>query len=48
MAKAQQAAIPQGLVEEISDFKLRRLLVARAARVVFATGVLHRLPPFNV
>jgi hypothetical protein len=23
-------------------------LTARAARVVFATGLLHRLPPFNV
>ncbi|MGH9046318.1 MAG: WS/DGAT domain-containing protein, partial [Acidimicrobiales bacterium] len=23
-------------------------LIARAARVVFATGVLHRLPPFNI
>jgi WS/DGAT/MGAT family acyltransferase len=42
-AKAQQAAIPQGL----GDFA-PPALTARAARVVFATGLLHRLPPFNV
>jgi len=47
MAKAQQAAIPQGLVDQISDFAVPAL-TARAARVVFATGVLHRLPPFNI
>src|SRR6202050_1383804 len=47
MAKAQQAAIPQGLVDQISDFA-PPALTARAARVVFATGVLHRLPPFNL
>jgi diacylglycerol O-acyltransferase / wax synthase len=47
IAKAQQAAIPQGLVDQISDFA-PPALTARAARVVFATGVLHRLPPFNV
>jgi len=47
IAKAQQAAIPQGLVDQISDFA-PPALVARAARVVFATGVLHRLPPFNL
>jgi diacylglycerol O-acyltransferase / wax synthase len=46
-AKAQQAAIPQGLVDQISDFA-PPALTARAARVVFATGVLHRLPPFNL
>ena len=46
-AKAQQAAIPQGLVDQISDFS-PPALTARAARVVFATGVLHRLPPFNL
>ncbi|MEO6471156.1 MAG: wax ester/triacylglycerol synthase family O-acyltransferase, partial [Aeromicrobium sp.] len=46
-AKAQQAAIPQGLVDDISDFA-PPALTARAARVVFATGVLHRLPAFNV
>jgi hypothetical protein len=47
IAKAQQAAIPQGLVDEISDFA-PPALTARAARVVFATGLLSRLPPFNV
>jgi diacylglycerol O-acyltransferase / wax synthase len=47
IAKAQQAAIPQGLVDQISDFS-PPALTARAARVVFATGLLHRLPPFNV
>jgi len=47
VAKAQQAAIPQGLVDRISDFS-PPALTARAARVVFATGLLHRLPPFNV
>ena len=46
-AKAQQATIPQGLVDQISDFA-PPALTARAARVVFATGLLHRLPPFNV
>ena len=47
IAKAQQAAIPQGLVDQISDFAVPAL-TARAARVVFATGLLHRLPPFNL
>ena len=47
IAKAQQAAIPQGLVDQISDFS-PPALTARAARVVFATGLLHRLPPFNL
>jgi len=47
IAKSQQAAIPQGLVEDISDFA-PPALTARAARVVFATGLLHRVPPFNV
>ncbi len=47
VAKAQQAAIPQGLVDRISDFAAPAL-TARAARVVFATGLLHRLPPFNL
>jgi len=46
-AKAQQAEIPQGLIDQISDFAVPAL-TARAARVVFATGLLHRLPPFNV
>ena len=47
IAKSQQAAIPQGLVDKISDFA-PPALTARAARVVFATGLLHRLPPFNL
>jgi len=47
IAKAQQAAIPQGLVDQISDFA-PPALTSRAARVVFATGLLHRLPPFNI
>jgi hypothetical protein len=47
VAKSQQAAIPQGLVDNISDFA-PPALTARAARVVFATGILHRLPPFNL
>jgi len=47
IAKAQQAAIPQGLVDQISDFS-PPALTARAARVVYATGLLHRLPPFNL
>jgi diacylglycerol O-acyltransferase / wax synthase len=47
IAKAQQAAIPQGLVDQISDFA-PPALTARAARVVFATGLLHRVPPFNL
>ncbi len=46
-AKARQASIPQGLVDQISDFAVPAL-AARAARVVFATGLLHRLPPFNL
>ena len=47
LAKSQQATIPQGLVDQISDFA-PPALTARAARVVFATGLLHRLPPFNL
>ncbi len=47
IAKAQQAAIPQGLVDQISDFA-PPALTARAARVMFASGLLHRVPPFNV
>ncbi|EWM17878.1 bifunctional wax ester synthase/acyl-CoA diacylglycerol acyltransferase [Kutzneria sp. 744] len=47
IAKAQQATIPQGLVDDISDFA-PPALAARAARVVFATGMMHRMPPFNI
>ncbi len=47
VAKSQHAAIPQGLVDQITDF-YPPALTARVARVVFATGLLHRLPPFNI
>jgi hypothetical protein len=47
IAKTQQATIPQGLVDDISDFA-PPALTARVARVAFATGMMHRLPPFNV
>jgi diacylglycerol O-acyltransferase / wax synthase len=47
LAKSQQATIPQGLVDQVSDFA-PPALTARAARVVFATGLLHRVPPFNL
>jgi WS/DGAT/MGAT family acyltransferase len=47
IAKAQQAVMPQGLIDHVSDFS-PPALTARAARVVFATGLLHRLPPFNL
>ncbi|MEO6019551.1 MAG: wax ester/triacylglycerol synthase family O-acyltransferase [Knoellia sp.] len=46
-AKAQQAFIPQGLVDDVTDFAPPALM-ARAARVAFASKVLHRLPAFNV
>lgn len=47
VAKSQQAFIPQGLVDEVTDFA-PPALTARVARVTFASKVLHRLPPFNV
>ncbi len=47
VAKAQQAAIPAGLIEDITDFA-PPALVARAARVAFAMGLPHRIPPFNL
>jgi diacylglycerol O-acyltransferase / wax synthase len=47
VAKSQYAAIPQGLVDSVTEFA-PPALVARAARVVFATGLLHRVPPFNL
>ena len=47
VAKAQQAAIPPGLVENVTDFA-PPALVARAARVAFAMGLPHRIPPFNL
>ena len=47
VAKAQQAAIPPGLVENVTDFA-PPALVARAARVAFAMGLARRMPPFNL
>jgi diacylglycerol O-acyltransferase / wax synthase len=47
VAKAQQAAIPPGLVENVTDFA-PPALVARAARVVFAMGLPRRIPPYNL
>ena len=47
VAKSQQAFIPQGLVDEVTDFA-PPALTARAARMLFASKVLHRLPAFNV
>ncbi|MEP7019655.1 MAG: wax ester/triacylglycerol synthase family O-acyltransferase, partial [Pseudonocardiales bacterium] len=46
-AKAQQAAIPSGLVENVTDFA-PPALTARAARVAFAMGLPHRVVPFNL
>lgn len=46
VAKAQQAAIPTGLVENITDFA-PPALAARAARVAFSTGLVSRVP-FNI
>lgn len=47
VAKAQHATIPPGLIENVTDFA-PPALVARAARVAFATGLLHRIPPYNL
>jgi WS/DGAT/MGAT family acyltransferase len=47
VAKAQQAAIPQGLVDQISDFAVAPR-AAPAAPGGVAPPVLHRLPPFNI
>ena len=46
-AKRQHAAIPQGLVDEVTEF-LPPALAARAARVVFSMGLPHRISPFNL
>jgi diacylglycerol O-acyltransferase len=46
MAKGQQAAIPQGLVDEAIDFA-PPVLVSRAFQLFFASHVMNRLPPFN-
>lgn len=47
VAKAQQAAIPQGLVDEVTEFAVPAL-TGRVARVWFASTVMNRLPAFNV
>lgn len=47
IAKSQQAFIPQGLVDDISDFA-PPALTARAARMMFGSQLLNRLPAFNV
>src|SRR5262249_25078458 len=47
LAQAQQAALPQGLVEQITDFALPAL-TPRAPRGGFATGLPRRLPAVNV
>lgn len=47
VAKSRHATIPQGLVDDITDFA-PPALTARATRVVAATGLFRRLPPFNV
>lgn len=47
VAKAQHVTIPTGLIENATDFA-PPALAARAARVAFAMGVLHRMRPFNV
>ena len=46
-AKSQQASLPQGLVDDITNFA-PPALAARAARVVFGSGLMERLPAFNV
>ncbi len=46
-AKEQQAFIPQGLVDEVSDFAPPALM-NRAFRAVFGWHVLNRVPAFNV
>jgi len=46
-AKSQRAFIPQGLVDEVSDFAPPALM-NRAFRAVFGWHVLNRVPAFNV
>ncbi|HHU10411.1 MAG TPA: wax ester/triacylglycerol synthase family O-acyltransferase, partial [Intrasporangiaceae bacterium] len=47
IAKASQASIPQGLVDDVVDFA-PPALTARAAKVYFGSHVFKRVPPFNV
>lgn len=46
-AKGQQAALPQGLVDEITDFAPPALMT-RAFRAIFGTHIMNRVPAFNV
>lgn len=46
-AKSAQAAIPPGLVDGVTNFT-PPLLMARAARVAFETGLIYRLYPSNL
>ncbi len=46
-AKSAQAAIPPGLVDGVTNFA-PPLLMARAARVAFETGLIYRLYPSNL
>lgn len=46
-AKAQQAFIPQGLVDDVADFA-PPAFVNRASRAIFGLHVLNRTPAFNV
>jgi WS/DGAT/MGAT family acyltransferase len=46
-AKGQQAFIPQGLIDEITDFA-PPALTSRIARMIFGSHLLNRLPAFNV
>lgn len=46
-AKGQQAVIPQGLVDEITDFAPPALMM-RAFRAIFGTHIMNRAPAFNV
>lgn len=46
MAKGQQAAIPQGLVDEAIDFA-PPVVVGRAFQLFFASHLMNRMPPFN-
>ena len=47
VAKASQAAIPPGLIDNVTNFA-PPLLMARAARVAFETGLIGRLYPSNL
>ncbi len=46
IAKSQQAVIPQGLIDGATDFA-PPAFTSRIARLVFASRLMHRVPPFN-